>query len=141
MKTARYVIDGRDWGPLPVLRPLPIGDDPWGCLAPLKGTPLGDMIPVVSGFTLSEALHGNPYPLVKVIGPTPRDQLRLVPKGARECGERKACALWDPKKCFPRPKLPECYVSPLGEAATEVILTWVENCYVLIVAGGEFSLG
>lgn len=141
MKIARYTIDGKEWGPLPVLRPLPEGGDIWGCLGDLRGTPFESLISVIPGAVLSEALHGNPFPLLRVIGPPPAGLLRQVPKDLRGCATAKGCLLHDPKKCHPNPKVPSCYASPAGDAATLVVLTWVEGCYVVIIGEGEFSLG
>ena len=140
-RTLKYLIDGLAWGPIHVMRPFPDGDDPWGCLTLLRGTPFKRLIPVIPGEILSGALHGNPYPLIKILGPEPTDIMKLVPKEIRECQGRKRCALWDPKVCHPNPKMPLCYQSPLGEAGTLTVLAWVEGCYVLVINSGEFSLG
>ena len=138
MRTTRYLVDGLDWGPIHLIRPLPEEGDPWGCLAPLRGSPIGDLLPQVEGKALSEALHGNPYPLIRTIGPAPRDLLRLIPK----CQTAKGCLLWNAKKCHPNPKMPGCYIPPEGgEPASIVVHAWAEGCYVVIVGEGEFSLG
>ncbi len=142
MKIVRYIIDGRNWGPLNISRPLPVDNDPWGELAPLRGTSLGNLIPVIEGRVLSEALHGNPYPLVRAIGPSPRDLLKRVPKDFRDCQIAKKCLMYDAKKCHPSIGMPECFISMKGgEILNFVLLTWAENGYVIIVGEGEFSLG
>ena len=84
----RLDINGKEWGVIKVLRPLvdpETGDDPWGELAPLKGTPFESLIPIVSGEALSHALHGYLRPLLTIIGPEPKTLARMVPKTLRKC--------------------------------------------------------
>jgi len=144
----RYSIDGKGWGAIKVLRPIvdtESGQDPWGELAPLKGTPFEGLIPIVSGEALSHALHGYLKPLLGEIGPDPKSLARMVPKAQRECEERKRCPMYV-ADCHPGPKQPDCF-EPSGlesdearAAAGIVTVAWAEGRYVLIVVGEEFSL-
>ncbi len=87
----RLDIDGKEWGLIKILRPIVRdGEDPWGGLAPLKGSPYERLIPVVSGEALSHAQHGYLRPLLKVIGPDPKVLGKLVPKEYRKCGLSKS---------------------------------------------------
>lgn len=124
---------------------VPRGDDPWGILAPLRKTvPWGSLIREVSGESLSHARHGWATPLMREIGPHPRDLARRVSIVEGLCAQRDRCAAAGPH-CRPGPKLPDCYDPPNleGEAqmlAASVALLWREGRYVLIVLGQEFSL-
>jgi len=130
-----------------VLRPIvKEGGDPWGELAPLKGTPFESLIPVVSGDALSHALHGYLKPLLGEIGPEPKSLARMVPKAQRVCESHKGCLMYDVKNCQPGPKVPDCF-EPSGlqtdaarVAAGIVAVAWAEDRYVLVVVGPEFSL-
>lgn len=143
----RIDIDGKEWGVIKVLRPIAKeDDDPWGGLAPLKGTPYEKLIPVVPGEAFSHAQHGYLKPLLKVIGPDPKVLSRLVPKELRKCGLFKSCLMYREKECVPGPDLPDCYeppgmVDPEARAvASMVVLAWKEGRYVVVVEGAEFSL-
>jgi hypothetical protein len=120
-----------------------VREDPWGDLAILRGTVVGNLIPVIEGEVLSEALHGNPYPLVRVMGPDPASLLKRVPKNLHACQATKQCLMYDPKKCFTRNGMPECFI-PLegGESMSFVLSTWAGKGYVVIVEdASEFNLG
>lgn len=140
MKVARYKIDGREWGSFTVVRPLPVNGEIWGDFEPIKGK-VGHLIPVIEGAVLSEALHGNPYPLLRCIGPSPKDLFRKIPKDLQNCQLAKRCLMHDPKKCHPRIGMPDCFIPEVGgEVLRFVFSIWAENGYVVIVSEGEFSL-
>lgn len=126
-------------------RPLPKNGDNWGVLAPIRDTPWGDLLPIVSGEVLSYALHGRVTPLMKQIGRPPRAQLTLIPSDLRRCGNTE-CIMYDPKTCHPCKQVPDCYEPPGLEtfearrAASTVVLAWREGRYIIIVEGDEFSL-
>ena len=145
MKLARFTIDSDDWGQILVMRPVPRGGDPWGDLAPLRETPWGDLITIVSGESLSFALHGDVTVLMREIGPHPRGLSKKVPKEYRWCTLHKSGCLTASDKCEPGPNLPFCYSPPnLPEEArlpaAAVALAWQEGRYVVVVEGQEFSL-
>lgn len=130
---------------LPVVFATPLPDEPWGVLAPLRGTSWGDQIPVVSGEALSHALHGLPKMLREMWGNPPRARaLRIVPE-ERVCYEHQAgiCAIAAPH-CHPgSPHMPECYVAPskdveIRRLANAVARAWAEERYVFVVDGPEF---
>ena len=128
-----------------IMRPLPKGDDFWGDLLPLQGTPWGDQLPIVSGENLSHALLGHTMPLMREIGPDPRSLLRLIPSEYRVCAMFQGCINFEPKDCHPGATLPACYEPPgLPQEATlpaaEVALSWAEGRYVILVQGAEFTL-
>lgn len=127
---------------------VPRDGEPWGVLAPLRGTPWGDAVREVTGEALSHARHGWSTPLMREVGPHPHDLARRIPPEAGACdlstGGR--CAGASPL-CRPGKKMPDCYEPP-GLAETEqqvlaatVALFWREGRYVLTVRGSEFSLG
>ena len=143
-----YTIDTNDWGRILIARPLPrkIGEDLdyWGCLAPLRDTPWGDLIPIVTGEVMSHALHGHATPLMRVIGPPPHALLRKIPDAFRQCSMMGGCMLYQKQHCQPGPKVPDCYSPPnmaehAGFLASKVALAWKEKRYVIIVSGSEFS--
>lgn len=143
-----FAIDTKDWGRILIARPLPrkVEDelDSWGCLAPLRDTPWGDLIPIVEGEIMSHALHGHATPLMRVIGPPPKALLKKVPEPFRQCSMSKNCLLFTKDSCQPGPKLPDCYAPPnvpeqVGFLITKVALAWKENRYVVVVRGAEFS--
>jgi len=144
MNVARFTISSRDWGDVLILRPYPRPEETWGELAPLRGTSWGDLLPVVSGASLSHALHGRATPLMREIGPHPHLLSRKIPKEARRCSLVEEC-LMVTRHCQPGPKLPACYSPPglPGEAvrsAATVAAAWSEGRYVIIVEGPEFSV-
>lgn len=148
MKLLEFTISSgkKDWGTQLILRPMPIGQEPWGILAPLKATGMRKLIPEVSGEVYSHALHGHVAPLMQQIGPDPASLLRRAHKLFPECSERKSCIAWT-DKCHPGPKLPDCFNPIEGlddseqkQALITVLTAWRDNRYVVIVVGEEFSL-
>jgi len=138
-----FTLSDEVWGDIKILRPIPLPDEPWGILAPLKSTLWKDLIPVVSGEVFSHATHGHLTPLVRVIGPPPEALLRLIPKKYRVCASFRGCLAADKKVCHPCLEVPECYMAPgLSDddamLASLVILAWKEGRYVVIVDGDEF---
>ena len=124
---------------------MPSPTDPWGCFAVLKGTPWGDLIPVISGEVYSHGLHGYPKPFLAALGRPPHACSLKVPEGYRICSQvALRCPMQGPH-CHPCPKVPDCYEPPgltgaLSLAVTLVIQAWAENRYVVVVEGPEFSL-
>jgi hypothetical protein len=146
MEGIRYAtLDDRDQGKILLAIVVPKGEDNWGVMAPLQGTRWGDLICVVPGEAMSHALHGWATPLVRVLGPTPRDLVRkLSVTGDTTCGLSTTCAFVTPK-CVPGPKLPDCYEPPdltgeQAQLATFLALAWREGRYVVRVEGVEFSI-
>lgn len=136
------------WEDVEVMRPIVKmrGDaDPWGVLAPLKGTRWEKRIPVVSGAVFSHALHGRLTPLMNALGPRPQ----LLAKRFSDvlCALREGCLAHDAKRCrFAHVELPECYEpdldrqeAHLGPILTVIAQAWSEGRYVLIVEGEEFN--
>jgi len=143
VKVARFTISSKEWGEVLILRPFPRPEEPWGDLAPLRGTPWGDQLPVVSGASLSHALHGVITPLMREIGPHPHLLCRKIPEGFRTCSISEDCLIAT-SDCVPGPKLPACYVPPglsgeAARAAATVAEAWASGRYVIIVEGAEFS--
>jgi hypothetical protein len=129
------------WGEISVCRPTPRDGDPWGVLAPLRDTPWGEVLPVVSGDAMSHALHGWVVPLVRELGPKPGT--RKVEGGTR-CGLYDVCITAGPS-CHVGGPPPGCYEAPLEDpaarrAATAVALKWAEGSWVIVVEGKEWSL-
>jgi len=142
----RFSLDSLEWGQILVLRPIPLNGDIWGDIVSLKNTPIGKLIPVVSGEAFSNAMHGYITPLMNEIGPYPHGLLKQIPEKYRTCQMSKSCILYDTNVCFPCPKLPACFEpswvsSEDSEAMATVILAWVEGRHVILVEGEEFSLG
>lgn len=141
-----FKIDTKDFGIVKLARPAfgSIEKDAWGTLACLRGTPWGDLIPVITGEAMSHALHGRAGPMMRTILSPPYALLRKIPEDYRVCDQYKQCVTYDKTRCFPCLKVPECYVAPKLSAeqqavANAVVLAWKEGRYVVVVDGGEFS--
>jgi hypothetical protein len=143
MKVARFTLVTRDFGTILVMRPYPKDGDAWGDLAPLRDTPWGKLLPIVSGPVLSHALHGYHSPLMQELGAHPHHLSKRIPKGYRRCRMYDNCVMAH-AQCHPNPKMPDCFSPPgVGNdallAAATVAQAWAEGRYVLIVEGDEFS--
>ena len=126
-----------------LLRPVPT-DSPWGILQCLEGSEIGDLITVVPGEDMSQALHGRAMPLVRTLGRQPAGLLKKI-EGDMMCSLIDACILANRDVCFPCSKIPHCYAPPGFEgvaamAAATVIRAWVDGRYVVVVEGPEFTL-
>ena len=134
------------YGDLKFLVAVPRPGEPWGALAPLRGTTWGSLIPVVSGDAMSHALHGNPQALLAAAGRPPQHQGKQLPLAERRCEVRTGCLLHRDSHCFVASgKLPECFIAAIpGDheqmLAAYVALAWDEGRYVVVVEGGEFVL-
>jgi len=146
-KIQRFTLTGKDWGNVPVLRPVPAETDAWGVLGVLRGTFFEDLVPVVTGEVWSHALNGHLTPLMRMIGRPPEALLRLIPTQFRRCASWQGCGSYDPVRCLPGKKTPDCWSMPLlaGDAAEgitlaalETVLAWRDGRYVVIVVGDEF---
>ena len=110
-------------------------EDDW---EPLRGTPWGDLVTVVSKEAMDHALHGWSWPLAKALGLPPRSALRKVPVAGRECAQKETCPLFLPKNCHPSSDtLPWCFepagAGPLAPFASKLVQTWREGVYVVVV--------
>jgi len=143
-KLLEFTLTTKDWGEVKILRPIPTETDSWGDLSPLKGTPWGDQLPIVSGEVFSHATHGHATPLMRVIGPPPWALMKKLPKNCRVCSLIRSCVMADLKVCYPCLEMPDCYNPPnvsdeIAMLASIVLLAWKENRYVVIVEGPEFG--
>ncbi len=139
----RYQFDDPTWGRFAVFRPIPKGENLWGSLECLKGTEWEKMIPVVTGESMSHALHGYLKPLIEEIGPEPRLTAKQVPEAMGRCAMYKDCLTAEPR-CVPAGPPPDCYEAPMADpaasfAATTVVLCWKAGDWVVVVGSGEFS--
>lgn len=127
---------------LRVMWPIPTKQDPWGVLAPLRGSIWGDQIPIIPGEIWSYALYGHTHPLRQLLGSNPLVRARRLPIADRECVEPK-CALRT-EQCAPGSgKLPNCYNPPWREMhrlTYTVASAWDEGRYVVVVSGLEFVI-
>lgn len=143
--TLEFHLQSKEWGKLLICRIIPLGDDIWGVFRPLDGTPWGDGIVEVPGEEFSHAMHGNVMPLVRLLGPEPKFQLKRIPAPYRICATHKSCSIYQPARCQPCPKLPDCYTPPnltqdQVSLATEIALAWRNGFHVVTVNGPEFTL-
>lgn len=141
-----FALDTTDFGRIKLARPAfnSIAEYSWGNLAVLKGTPWGDLIPVIDGELVSHALYGRATPMMRVIGAPPKALLKQIPDPYRVCLMCKDCVLFRKEDCNPCAKIPECYIPPQLDkdqqvAASLVVLAWKENRYVIVVEGAEFN--
>lgn len=116
---------------------LPKDGDPWGVLAPLRGTAWGEQVAVVSPDAIEHALRGWATPLMREVGVTPVVRARRIPDGAGMCVQMGSCIGAGPR-CRPGPDTPDCYEPPgleWGEGmgvAVRVALAWREGRYVVV---------
>ena len=128
-----------------LLRPTPIKGDPWGALAPLRGTPWEQTITVIGGDVFSHALHGHTLPLIRLLKAEPKAQMTRMQAHACTMKAANQC-VGATEHCRPSPKLPECYNAPLEDpaakyAASVVALAWRKGYHVIVVTEeGEFTL-
>lgn len=132
------------WGEIKLMVVLPIGDDPWGVLAPIKDTVWGGQIRVVDAEAYSHALHGYLDPLMRVIGPEPKHLTKRIPLNQGRCALYKGCLTAGPE-CRPGLKTPGCYEPPALDVGVtplvaQVVFAWQEGRYVLVVEGEGFNL-
>ena len=137
--------DGLGGTDLHISRPTPVGDDPWGMLAPLRGTGWEPYIYIVSGEAFSHALHGYLQPLLDELGPPPLKVAKRIPDDESICELIDSCVVADRARCFAAGPPPDCYAPPvedplLSRAMQQVSLAWADGSYVVVVVGSEFSL-
>lgn len=129
---------------------------PWGEFEPLRGTSWAQGIGVVSGETMSHALHGFLQPLLRELGRSPHASGRRVLQKEGECGARAGCPTWAADLCRPGGRgtrkgvvgPPVCYEPPLAKGSTEaqiklfqrVALAWKEDRYTIVIEGEGFVL-
>lgn len=137
----KHVFTDPEWGRFVVYRPVAIDGDPWGQLAPIRGTEWAGLIPVIPGEFLSHALYGRTLDLIQKLGPDPKKLgVKLTP-AARICVDAKTCVTYNPRRCWPQANLPDCYQAPLyPDILSDIALRWKEGAYVAVFTEGEFSL-
>lgn len=126
---------------------IPRNNDPWGSLAPLRGTPWGELVREVSGEAMAHARHGFSTPLLRELGPPPKVLARRIPV------EVGWCALSAPNLCAGAStacrvgaKTPDCFVprgldGELAGAVSDLVILIRDGARVVAVVGGEFSIG
>lgn len=134
-------LNDTEQGPLKFLIVTPVGDDPWGVLADIRGTEWGNQVAVVSGEAMSHALHGWATPLMREIGPEPKYRARRL---QQPCALSQGCIGAGPG-CKPGVDVPGCYEPPgvpqaVSLAIIRMVMAWQEGRYVVVVEGPEFSL-
>ena len=142
----RFVVGDRTYGDLRLAVVLPSEDDPWGVLAPLRGTSWEGLVQTVPGEAVAHARHGYAAPLVRVLGPGPNDLARKVSVEHGRCrlAALDVCASASPT-CRPGPRGPPCYEPPglspdAQEAASLLVGAWRDGYHVVVVIGEEFRL-
>lgn len=130
------------WGEVKLARPVRPGEDGWGPLKALRGTSWERALNRVDAKTLSHALHGNPWPLLRELGLNPHDVGKVVPDSESLCArlQDKSCSLRDKAKCKLGSDLPDCYEPPgvAGEdfyVFLEVALCLREERYIVVPHG------
>ena len=141
-----FILKGTSWGDLKIKSPVPSSVSAWGPLQALQGTFFEKLIPVVSGETFSHALHGHAMPLIRELGVSPKVCLRKVPKEYKWCARYQAqdCVMAN-NGCHVEKQLPDCFEiqgaqGKFDAAGTQVLLSWRDGFYVIVVEGSEFSL-
>lgn len=140
-----YRLAGEGFEDRLVHRPTPRGDDPWGMLAPLKGTSWEPFIYIVSGESFSHALHGYLKPLEDELGPPPLKVARRIPYHDSICEIVEQCVIADRVGCVAGGPPPDCWTPPVEDAdlrvaMEQVVIAWRDGSTVIVVEDGEFSL-
>lgn len=126
-------LDDPEQGEVKLLIATPRGDDPWGRLAPLRGTTWGDQVAVVSFDAMDQALRDWATPLMREIGVAPSVRARRIPDETGVCTLTKTCIGAKPH-CRPGSEVPDCYEPPeVGLLGTRLALAWREGRYVVVV--------
>ena len=129
-----------EWGLVKLLVATPSPGDPWGVLAPLRGTSWGKQVSVVRGEDLSHALHGWVVPLMRVIGIDPKHRGQRVDPAEGACALRAGCMGAKPSCHAGSKATPGCFEAEgIDGIATDVLMAWQEGRYVVVVEGDEFS--
>ena len=116
----------------------------------LRGTPIGDLLSVISRGVINHALHRWSRPLVDALGIPPEGALRKVPQ---ECWARRkqpgnlfACPLHDKHACLvSSPKMPWCFEpdgieeTEIRKKASEAVMLWRDGVYVVIVVEDQYA--
>jgi hypothetical protein len=137
-----FIIQCRDWGERKVARAVPERGDPWGRLAPLRGTKFEAGIPVVSARAYQDATLGWFTPLRREVGRDPYDRLRAYRK-LRCLREAEGCVMFRERVCVPQKGLVECFEAEgemsekTREAISYVLNKWANNYYVIVVEEEE----
>lgn len=108
--------------------------------APLQGSDMGQLVPVLTAGELDAALKGWTRPLFDKLGLAPRLVVRKLPLLDQRCLEEEGCVLRDKGRCTPlSSKMPTCYRpgGQEGEAALFLgyllLSYWRSGVYVLVV--------
>lgn len=128
----------------------------WGEFEPLRGTSWEAGVCVVSGESMSHALHGHLMPLLRELGRSPHASGRRVTPKEGECKAKVGCPTWNPLLCRPGGRGPKkgetgppvCYEPPLDSRSPaeqialfqRVALAWKEERYTVVVNGPGFVL-
>ena len=135
----RLKIVAREMGGVELLLIDQMGDVWESEWAPLQGTPLGTMFPVVSDEVMNHAIRGWTKPLVEALGLPPQGALRKLPEEYRACTHRGRCPTYVPASCSPmHKKMPDCFQPDCVNEATrtlayEVLRLWHEGVYIVVV--------
>lgn len=119
---------------LAIVTPEP---DVWGITAPLVGSVWQSALPVVPAQTLETALLGWATPLMRVIGPSPRELCLKYPFVCSQCNIQ-ICPGANKSHCKPGKRLPVCYTPPSltpeqTQIAAMIALYWKEDRYVVLI--------
>ena len=132
-----FTLNTKTWGPIHIGVPK---DDGWGVLESLLGTPFEEFLPQVEADLLSHALHGYPDKLMRAIGRSPEDNLKVFQrKYPTECSIKESCWIYEKSKCYVGPKIPFCF--DWGDPVANYVLTsWKTGRYIVIPIGDGFVL-
>jgi hypothetical protein len=111
-------------------------EDEW---EPLRESPFGALLSVITNDAFDHALHGWSKPMVQSLGIPPDGALHKLPKEARECHRRAVCPLYD-VNCVPFSKrMPWCF-EPGGiadekvrKAVARAIEKWHAGVYLVVI--------
>ena len=129
------------WGDPSIARVIPIGDDPWGILRFLVGTPWDPLFPRIPEDILDQALRGHTTPLMRILGPPPKALAKRLPVEDGTCRMKDQCINAGPL-CIPGLKVPMCWepqgVSPYHSPyLSHVVQLWRVGIVVVLVVKGQ----
>lgn len=139
----RINLQDREQGSILLSVALPRDGEPWGVLAPLRGTVWEGLVRTVSGEALSHSVHGWATPIIRELGPNPHAVMRRHPTPCvLSTGDQ--CVGSSPA-CRPGRGMPDCYEPPdadgdLSWAVSTALLDLRAGRFVVVVAGSEFVL-
>ena len=134
-KIIEISVDCGNWGKIKAIRPIPIGDNPYGVLSVFLGTYIEEYFNIIENNLLVDALNGNYIPFIRSLGAHPHlISKRITDDFLCDGYTSKSCKIRT-KNCKPGVKAPVCYhLSRFDENISCSVFNSIrDGVYILIV--------